>query len=115
MKLTICCGRMNGESPISLRYKGFCSPSPVLSFYQSMLDLPDDDWNDLGGERKGSGKGTFITPRGSSDSYDSGYSSFQSSTSNKVTKGKNPRTSITSDSNDCTLVRCFRVFHATKV
>ena len=115
MKLTICCGHMNGEPPTLLRSKVLCSPSPVLSFYQSVLDLPDDDWNDLGGEGKGSGKGAFITPRGSSDSCDSGYASFRSSTSNRMGKSKKPPTSITSDSNDCTLVRCFRVFHATKV
>ena len=107
---------MNGKPAIFLRSKVLCSRSPVLSFYQSVLNLPDDDdWNDLGGKRKGSGKGAFITPRGSSDSYDSGYASFPSSVSNKMPKGKKPPTSITSDSNDCTLVRCFRVFHATKV
>ena len=81
-----------------------------------MLDLPeDDDWNDLGGERKGSGRETPATPRGSSDSYDSGYASFQSSIPSKMAKGKKTPTSITSDTGDCTLVRCFRVFHATKV
>jgi hypothetical protein len=80
-----------------------------------MLNLPDDDWNDLGGERKESGKEKSTAYRSSSDSYDSGYASFQSSGSSKVAKGKKPPTSITSDSNDCTLVRCFRIFHAAKV
>ena len=80
-----------------------------------MLDLPDGDWNDLGGERKESGKEMPTSKRGSSDSYDSGYASFQSSGSSKGAKDKKHSTSITSDSNDCTLVRCFRVFHATKV
>jgi len=115
MKSIICCGSMNGEPPNFSAFQTPCSPCFVLSFYQSMLDLPDDDWNDLGGERKGYGQGIFITPRGSSDSYDSGYASIRSSISNKSAKSKKPSTSITSDTNDCTLVRCFRVFHATKV
>jgi len=84
-------------------------------FYQRRLNLPDDDWNDLGGERKESGKETAHANRTSSDSCDSGYSSFQSTGPIKVAKGRKSSTSITSDSNDCTLVRCFRIFHATKV
>jgi hypothetical protein len=92
-----------------------CSPPVVRSFCQKMLNLPDDDWNDLGGERREHGKETPATFRSSSDSYDSGYASFQSSGSNKVAKGRKHSKSITSDSNDCTLVRCFRIFHATKM
>ena len=103
------------QVPLFCGPKDLCSLSPVPSFYPSMLDLPDDNWNDFGGECKGSGKDTPATPRGSSDSYDSGYASFQSSTSKKMTKSKKPPKSIASDTNDCTLVRCFRVFHATKV
>jgi len=91
------------------------SPSLVLSFYERILNLPDDDWNDLGGDHKDSGKEAFNTNRTSSDSYDSGYASFQSSGPSKAAKGRKPSTLITSDSNDCTLVRCFRIFHATKV
>jgi len=92
-----------------------CSLLVFLSFYQRLLNLRDDDWNDFCGEGKEFGKETPTTYRTSSDSCDSGYSSFQSSGPSKVAKGKkNPR-SITSDSNDCTLVRCFRIFHATKV
>lgn len=92
-----------------------CSLFLVLSFYQRMLDLPDDDWDDLGGERKGYGKEKPTVYRTSSDSCDSGYSSFQPSGPTKVVRGKKHSRSISSDSNDCTLVRCFRIFHATKL
>lgn len=114
MQSLICYGRMRSESPFSA-IETLCLPFPVHSFYQDALDLPDDDWDDLGGGRKESGKETPTSHRGSSDSYDSGYASFQSSGSSKVAKGRRPSVSITSDSNDCTLVRCFRIFHATKV
>ena len=92
-----------------------CLPPVVRRFCQKMLNLPDDDWNDLGGERREGGKERPAAFRSSSDSSDSGYASFQSSGSNKVAKGRKPSKSITSDSNDCTLVRCFRIFHATKM
>ena len=92
-----------------------CSLFLVLSFYQRILDLPDDDWDDLCGERKGCGKEKPTVYRTSSDSCDSGYASFQSSGPIKVARGKKHSRSISSDSNDCTLVRCFRIFHAMKI
>jgi len=94
--------------------ENLCSMFLVLSLHRRMLNLPDDDWDDLCGEREGCEKETSTVNRTSSDSCDSGYSSLQSS-SPKVAKGKKHSRSITSDSNDCTLVRCFRIFHATKV
>ena len=74
-----------------------------------MLNLPDDDWNEFGGEHTESGKEQPAVQRTSTDSYDSGYAS-QSSDTIKAGKGK-ASASITSD---CTLVRRFRVFHGTK-
>lgn len=83
-------------------------------FYEKLLNLPNDDWNDLVGERKGYGKEMPTIYRSSSDSFDSGYAS-QSSGTAKIGKGKKASTSFTSDNSGSTLVRCFRVFHATKV
>lgn len=78
-----------------------------------MLNLPEDDWNEFGGEQKDHGKEPTTARRTSADSYDSGYAS-QSSATVKPGKGKGS-TSVTSDDIDSSLVRCFRVFHATKV
>lgn len=83
-------------------------------FYEKMLNLPDDDWNDFIGEQKESGREMPTVYRTSSDSHDSGYSS-QSSGTVKMGRGKKRSTSYTTDNSDSTLVRCFRVFHATKV
>jgi hypothetical protein len=100
---------------IFLWCQNLCSLFAVLSFCRGLLDLrDDDDWNDFCGGRNEE-KETPTAYRTSSDSCDSGYSSFQSSGASKVAKGKKQSRSITSDSNDCTLVRCFRVFHATKL
>lgn len=83
-------------------------------FFQRMLNLPEDDWNDLGGERKMHGKEIRTGGRVSSDSYDSGYAS-QSPGAAKVTKGKKGSASLPSDNHESTLVRCFRTFHAAKL
>lgn len=91
----------------------FCSSCVALRFYQNMLNLPDDDWNDLGREHKGPGKEPPTVHRTSTDSCDSGYAS-QSSNTVRARKGK-ASTSLTSDNNNCTLVRRFWVFHAVKV
>ena len=90
------------------------SPSLAPRFYEKMLDLPDDDWDDLGAGRKESVKETPTVYRTSSDSHDSGYSS-QPSGAAKTRKGKKPSASFTSDNHGSTLVRCFWVFHATKM
>jgi hypothetical protein len=90
------------------------SSSLAPRFHEKVLNLPDDDWNDLDGEHKESPKETPTIYRTSSDSHDSGYSS-QSSGTVKAGKGKGAPTWFTSDNDDSTLVRCFRVFHATKV
>jgi hypothetical protein len=74
-----------------------------------MPNLPDDDWNDFGLE---SGEELSTTRRTSADSYDSGYASQPCATI-KLRKNK-ASTSPTLDNSDRTLVRCFRVFHATK-
>ena len=95
--------------------RNLCSLFLVLSFHRKISDLPDEDWNDFGSERKETGRGTPVSGRTSTDSYDSGYSSFQPSSPVKARKGRKASRSIKSDSNDCTLVRCFRIFHATKI
>lgn len=80
-----------------------------------MLNLPNDDWNDFDGgeENKEFAKGPATVSRTSTDSCDSGYASHSSNTV-KAGKAKGSA-SLTSDNNDCALVRCFWVFHATKV
>ena len=78
-----------------------------------MLNLPQDDWDDLCGEYKESGKEFLPIRRTSTDSCDSGYAS-PSYNATKTLKGK-ASTSFTPENNNGTLVRRFWVFHATKV